>query len=109
MTYGGDRPVPVDVREALDQLEAIVRDVAEEFAGWRSRAQKAEAEVKSGGGPGGASRGGGGAATPVRNPELESENKTLRQRVEGARTRVHDLMQRLTFLEEQAKDNGAHK
>lgn len=90
MTYAGDRS---DVREALDQLEGILRDVAEELAGWRSRAQKAEADLKSRGGP-------------VKNSELESENKALRQRVEGARTRVHDLMQRLTFLEEQARDNG---
>jgi predicted nucleic acid-binding Zn-ribbon protein len=93
LTYTGDRP---DVRDAIDQLEAIVRDVVEELAGWRSRAQKAESELKSRGGP-------------VKNTELESENKALRQRVEGARTRVHDLMQRLTFLEEQARDNGAHK
>ena len=95
MTYAGDRP---DVRDALDQLEAILRDVAEELAGWRTRAQKAEADLKSRG-------------TPVKNPELESENKALRQRMEGARTRVQDLVQRLTFLEEQAKDNGggAHK
>lgn len=103
MTYSGDRP-PLDIRDAIDQLEAIVRDVAEELAGWRSRAQKAEAEIKTG------TRGGGsGSGSPVRNPELESENKALRQRMEGARTRVHDLMQRLTFLEEQARDNGAHK
>ena len=94
MTYGGDRP-PADVREVIDQLEAILRDVAEELAGWRSRAQKAESELKARG-------------SPVKNTELESENKVLRQRVEGARTRVHDLMQRLTFLEEQARDNGGH-
>jgi hypothetical protein len=96
LTYAGDRP---DVRNALDQLEAILRDVAEELAGWRTRAQKAESELKS-----------RGATPPVRrDPELESENKALRQRVEGARTRVQDLVQRLSFLEEQAKDNGAHK
>ena len=93
MTYTGDRP---DVRDAIDQLEAIVRDVAEELAGWRSRAQKAESELKTRGGP-------------VKNTETESENKALRQRVEGARTRVHDLVQRLSFLEEQARDNGGHK
>jgi len=91
LTYAGDRP---DVRDAIDQLEAILRDVAEELVGWRTRAQKAETELKSRG------------SSPVRNTDLESENKALRQRVEGARTRVHDLMQRLTFLEEQAKDNG---
>ena len=93
MTYTGDRP---DVRDAIDQLEAVVRDVAEELAGWRSRAQKAESELKTRGGP-------------VKNTELESENKALRQRVEGARTRVHDLVQRLSFLEEQARENGGHK
>jgi len=90
LTYVGDRP---DVRDALDQLEAILRDVAEELAGWRSRAQKAEADLKARG-------------TPVRNTELESENRALRQRVEGARNRLKDLMQRLTFLEEQARENG---
>jgi len=93
LTYTGDRP---DVRDAIDQLEAIVRDVAEELAGWRSRAQKAESELKTRGGP-------------VKNTETESENKALRQRVEGARTRVNDLVQRLSFLEEQARDNGGHK
>ena len=93
MTYTGDGP---DVRDAIDQLEAVVRDVAEELAGWRSRAQKAESELKTRGGP-------------VKNTELESENKALRQRVEGARTRVHDLVQRLSFPEEQARDNGGHK
>ncbi len=93
MTYVGDRP---DVRDAIDQLEAIVRDVAEELAGWRSRAQKAESELKARG-------------SPVKNTEMESENKALRQRVEGARTRVHDLVQRLSFLEEQARDNGGRK
>lgn len=81
------------IDESLDALEAMLRDVAEELAGWRSRAQKAEAELKSRG-------------APVKNTELETENKVLRQRVEGARSRVHDLMQRLSFLEEQAKENG---
>jgi len=93
LAYAGDRP---EVRDAIDQLEAIVRDVAEELAGWRSRAQKAESDLKARG-------------SPVKNTELESENKSLRQRVDGARTRVHDLVQRLSFLEEQARDNGGHK
>ena len=93
MTYVGER---LEVREAIDQLETILRDVAEELAGWRSRAHKAESELKTRGGP-------------VKNTDLESENKALRQRVEGARTRVHDLVQRLSFLEEQARDNGGHK
>lgn len=95
MTSDGER---VDLR-ALDQLEAILRDVAEELASWRARALKAETDLKSAQprGPGGA---GGG------RPELEAENKALRQRVEAARLRVHDLLGRLAFLEEQGRESG---
>jgi hypothetical protein len=94
----------------LDQLETILRHVAEELTGWRTRALKAEAELKESGARGGS---GGGAAKPDletrgRLSDLEQENKTLRQRVEAARLRVHDLLSRLTFLEEQARDSGGN-
>jgi len=93
LTYVGER---LEVREAVDQLEAILRDVAEELAGWRARALKAEAEVKAGGGK---------VVAPKHPPaDSEAENKVLRQRVEAARARVHELLQRLTFLEEQARE-----
>jgi cell division protein FtsB len=100
--YDGER---VDAR-VLDQLEATLRGVAEELAGWRVRAQKAEAELKELQG-----RGGGGPARldpEVRNrlSDLDQENKALRQRVEAAKLRVHDLLGRLTFLEEQAREAG---
>ena len=97
MAYDGER---VDAR-ALDQLEIILRDVAEELAQWRTRALKAESDAK--GAPAGRSSGGGSGAA---RPELETENKVLRQRVDAARVRVHDLLSRLTFLEEQAKESG---
>jgi len=90
LTYVGER---LEVREAIDQLEAILRDVAEELAGWRARALKAEGELKA-----------GGRVAPPKAPESESENKVLRQRVEAARVRVQELLQRLTFLEEQARE-----
>ena len=105
MAYDGER---ADA-QVVDQLEAILRGVAEELAGWRARALKAETEIKElRGGAGGA---GGGAVRldpEVRNrlAELEQENKTLRQRVEAAKLRVHDLLGRLTFLEEQAREAG---
>jgi len=90
----------------VDQLEAILRGVAEELAGWRARALKAETDLKElrGGAGGGPTR----LDPDVRNrlAELEQENKTLRQRVEGAKLRVHDLLGRLTFLEEQAREAG---
>ncbi len=90
--YGGER---LDAGEAMDQLEAILREVAEELASWRARAQKAESEVK---------RGAPSPAAGKPDPALESENKALRHRVEAARARVADLLQRLTFLEEQARE-----
>jgi hypothetical protein len=93
----------------LDQLETILRHVAEELSGWRTRALKAEAELKESGARGG---GAGGAKpdleTRGRLADLEQENKTLRQRVEAARLRVHDLLSRLTFLEEQARESGGN-
>jgi hypothetical protein len=94
LTYVGER---LEVREAIDQLETILRDVAEELAGWRARALKAEGELKSG----------GKSAAPKHPPassDADAENKVLRQRVEAARVRVHELVQRLTFLEEQARE-----
>ena len=105
MAYDGER---VD-GPVLDQLETILRHVAEELTGWRTRALKAETELKESGGRGGAA----GAVKPDletrgRLADLEQENKTLRQRVEAARLRVHDLLSRLTFLEEQARDSGGN-
>ncbi|HEX4602112.1 MAG TPA: hypothetical protein VH116_12015 [Gemmatimonadales bacterium] len=88
----------------LDQLETILRHVADELASWRARALKAETDLKE-------SAGGKGAVLAKLDPEiksrvadLEQENKTLRQRVEVARGRVQDLLSRLTFLEEQARE-----
>lgn len=94
LTYVGER---LEVREAIDQLEAILRDVAEELAGWRARALKAEAELKAGGRS-------AAPKHPAASTDSEAENKVLRQRVEAARVRVHELLQRLTFLEEQARE-----
>ena len=100
MTYVGER---LEVREAIDQLEGVLRDVAEELAGWRARALKAEADLKAGGG----GSGGGTKAAAPKHADSESENKVLRQRVEAARLRLAELLQRITFLEEQAKEPAA--
>jgi cell division protein FtsB len=85
--YGAER---ADHR-ALEQLEAVLREVAEELATWRARALKAEGDGK-GGGP---ARGAG-----------EGESRQLRTRVDAARTRVQALVSRLAFLEEQARETG---
>lgn len=80
---------------ALEQLEAILRDVGEELSSWRARALKAESDAKG--------RPTAGAASGGRTPELDAENRALRQRVEAARTRVQSLLARLSFLEEQSR------
>jgi len=75
---------------ALDHLESVLREVAEELATWRARAIKAEGDGKRGG----TSRGDG------------EGDRQLRGRVETARTRVQALVTRLAFLEEQARETG---
>jgi chromosome segregation ATPase len=101
LAYDGER---VDAG-VLDQLESILRHVADELVGWRARALKAEADLKESGGRA-AAAGKVDAEARGRVTDLEQENKALRQRVEAARGRVHDLLSRLTFLEEQARDTA---
>ncbi|MGH7674477.1 MAG: hypothetical protein ACREMV_04320 [Gemmatimonadales bacterium] len=109
MAYDAER---ADSR-ALDQLEAILRGVADELAAWRARALKSEADggatAGSSGGRGGGSGGGGGggAGGAGARHEIEVENRALRQRVDAARARVSDLVARLSFLEQQVRgDSG---
>jgi hypothetical protein len=90
---------------ALEQLEAVLREVAEELAMWRARALKAEADGKSGTSRGSAAGRGEGDGRG-RNPELEAENRQLRTRVDAARSRVQELLARLSFLEEQSRDGA---
>lgn len=105
MAYDGER---ADA-QLLDQLEAVLRLVADELGGWRARALKAEAEFKEAGlRAGGAASGKPDVEARGRLADLEQENKVLRQRVEAARLRVHDLLSRLTFLEEQARESGGN-
>lgn len=83
---------------ALEQLEAVLREVAEELATWRARALKAESR--------GGAVGRGDAEGRGRHPELEVENRQLRARVDAARNRVQELLARLAFLEEQSREGA---
>ena len=108
MAYDGEQRVDTAI---LDQLETILRHVQEELAGWRTRALKAESDLKDQPAAGQARSTG-----PVRHDpdargrasEVEQENKQLRQRVEAARVRVGELLSRLTFLEDQAREPGGN-
>jgi len=97
LAYDGER---VDTA-VLDQLETILRHVQEELAAWRARALKAESDLKDH----------PVAAAPVRGAALprhdgDQDGKNLKQRVEAARARVGELLSRLTFLEDQAREAG---
>jgi hypothetical protein len=99
LAYGGER---LDGR-ALDELEAVLQVLSEELTSLRARAVRPDGDGKE------SAKGGGGrpdAELRNRVADLEAENKELRQRVEAARARVHELLGRLTFLEEQAREPG---
>jgi len=95
LAYDGER---ADVR-ALDQLEVILRHVADELEAWQGRAQKAAAQPPP---PSNAPSAVVAAESRHRIADLEQENRQLRLRVEAARQRVGELLGRLTFLEDQA-------
>lgn len=96
MAYTYERP---DLR-ALDDLEQLLRHLAEEVAGWRRRTLKAEAELQELRSLGGGNAGPELGQARQRIIELETENGMLRQRVETARDRVKNLAGRLSFLEQ---------
>src|SRR5438094_8148418 len=70
LAYDGER---ADA-QVLDQLETILRHVADELAGWRARAAKAEGELKEAAGPAGGGGGAGGASAA--KPDAETRNRT---------------------------------
>jgi len=94
MANAYERP---DVR-ATNEVEALVRTLLEELAGWRRRCQKAEADLQEirAAGSGGADL----VKVRKRLAEVEAENVALRQRVDAARDRVRNLVGRLSFLEQ---------
>jgi predicted nucleic acid-binding Zn-ribbon protein len=87
--------------QAISELESVVRHLADELAGWRRRALRAEAEK--------AEVGAGHDAVVSREKvvKLERESRELKERLEAVRGRVGDVLKRLQFLEEQA-DSEAH-
>ena len=84
---------------AFQELEHLIEALAAEMAGWRRRAQEAEAKLKV---PPAATGGKAGAAA------LERENRELRERLEAARVRTKQLLEKLRFLRQQ-QETEAHR
>jgi len=81
---------------AFQELEHVIGALADEMAAWRRRAHEAEAKLKA---P--APSGGRGASAA-----LERENRELRERLDAARARTKQLMDKLRFLRQQQESEA---
>jgi chromosome segregation ATPase len=103
VAYTYDRPdLP-----ALAELERILTSLTEELAAWRRRSLKAEAELKEAQASGGVVAGTALKESRQRVIELETENQSLRQRIDGAKERLRVLAARLAFLEQHGGGTAA--
>lgn len=93
--------------KALSDLEQVVRHLAEELAGWRRRTLKAEGELQQARANGGVLAGPELTQARQRIIELETENQSLRVRIDAARDRLQALAGRLSFLEQHGGGNAA--
>jgi hypothetical protein len=82
--------------EAFVELQRLVRHLGEELSSFRRRALQAEARMKAVDGTSG-----GAKLTPERVERLELENAELRKRLETARARTRQILDRVRFLRQQ--------
>ncbi len=83
-------------RAAFMELEQLVKHLGDELAAFRRRALQAEAKVKSF-----ESTGIKGQVSPERLQFLERENAGLNTRLEAARARTQQMIDRVRFLSQQ--------
>lgn len=81
---------------AFADLEKLVHHLGDELASFRRRALQAEARVKALESSPGATR-----TSPERIEKLERENATLKMRLETARGRTRQMLERVRFLRQQ--------
>jgi hypothetical protein len=82
--------------ETFQELQQLVRHLGEELATFRRRAQQAESRVKAFD-----SASGGPRVNPERVDRLEKENADLKRRLEAARARTKQVLDRVRFLRQQ--------
>jgi hypothetical protein len=81
---------------AFAELDQLVKHLGDELASFRRRALQAEARLKSL-----ESTGVKGVVSPERVQFLERENAGLSSRLEAARTRTQQMIDRVRFLRQQ--------
>ena len=82
--------------QAFEELQQLVHHLGDELATFRRRALQAEARVKQF-----ESAPGGARVNPERVERLERENADLKKRLESARTRTRQVLDRVRFLRQQ--------
>lgn len=86
---------------AFAELEQLVKHLGDELAAFRRRALQAEARVKSL-----ESTGVKGVVSPERVQHLEKENAGLTSRLDAARARTQQMIDRVRFLRQQHDGAG---
>lgn len=81
---------------AFADLEKLVHHLGDELASFRRRALQAESRVKALEASPGATR-----TSPERIEKLERENASLKMRLETARGRTRQMLERVRFLRQQ--------
>ncbi|HJU91179.1 MAG TPA: hypothetical protein VJ672_17465 [Gemmatimonadaceae bacterium] len=82
---------------AFKELEKLINVLGSEMAGWRRRAQLAETRLKEGGGRDASHAG----PSSARESELKKENADLKRRLNAAKLRTQQLLDRVRFLRQQ--------
>jgi hypothetical protein len=96
LASSSEQPDPI---VTFRELEQLVRHLGDELSSFRRRAQQAEARVKALEGTPGSAR-----VTPERVERLERENADLKARLEAARARTRQMLDRVRFLRQQHKE-----
>jgi len=88
---------------AIQELDTLVRHLADELAAFRRRALTAESRLKEV-----ESQEGGAMALDLsaRVNQLEEENEQLRTRLDDAAARTRQMLDRVRFLRQQAQSGG---
>ena len=88
---------------AIQELDTLVRHLADELAAFRRRALTAESRLKEV-----ESHEGGAMALDLsaRVNQLEEENEKLRVRLDDAAARTRQMLDRVRFLRQQAQTGG---
>jgi len=89
-------------RAAFAELEQLVKHLGDELASFRRRALQAEARIKNL-----ESTGVKGVVSPERVQFLEKENAGLASRLDAARARTQQMIDRVRFLRQQHDGAGA--